>query len=77
MRHIDLYRLEDLDELEALGFEELTGDPEAIVLVEWPERALGMLPDAYLLIELEPTGVDRRSIMIRPVGLDERFAAQL
>jgi tRNA threonylcarbamoyladenosine biosynthesis protein TsaE len=73
LRHIDLYRLDDLEELEALGFEDLTSDDGAIVLIEWPERAVGLLPDAYLLIELEPAGTDRRAIRVRPVGLSDRF----
>ena len=53
LRHIDLYRLDDVDELDALGFDDLTNDDRAITLIEWPERAVGMLPDAYLLVELE------------------------
>jgi tRNA threonylcarbamoyladenosine biosynthesis protein TsaE len=73
LRHIDLYRLDDPTELDALGFEDLTNDPEAITLIEWPERAEGMLPDAYLLVEIEPSGPDRRSIRLRPVGLGSRF----
>lgn len=73
LRHIDLYRLDDPDELDALGFEDLTSDDRAITLIEWPERALGVLPDAYLLIELEPAGPDRRSVTLRPVGLGDRF----
>lgn len=73
LRHIDLYRLESLDELEALGFEDLTNDDRAVTLIEWPERAVGLLPDAYLLVELQATGPDQRRITLRPVGLDERF----
>lgn len=73
MRHIDLYRLDDPHELETLGFDDLISDERAIVLVEWPERAADMLPDAYLLIELRPIGVDRREIAVRPVGLGNRF----
>ena len=73
LRHIDLYRLDDPTELEALGFDDLTNDPEAIVIIEWPERAAGHLPDAYLLIELDPYGPDRRNIRVRPAGLGERF----
>lgn len=73
LRHIDLYRLADPSDLETLGFEDLTNDDRAITLIEWPERAVGMLPDAYLLIELEPSGHDRRSIDIRSVGLGSRF----
>ncbi len=75
LRHIDLYRLDDATELDALGFEDLTSDTEAITLIEWPERAAGFLPDAYLLIELDPSGPDRRTIRLRPTGLGERFAS--
>lgn len=56
--HVDLYRLADPEELEYLGFRELfTGD--AIVLVEWPERAGGDLPAPDLQIALEITGRGR------------------
>ena len=41
--HMDLYRLERPDELWELGWEELGGDRE-IILVEWPERAGDLLP---------------------------------
>lgn len=73
-RHIDLYRLDDPTELDALGFEDLTSDPDAITLIEWPERATGFLPDAYLLIELKPVGADRRMIRLHTVNLGDRFA---
>ncbi len=73
LRHIDLYRLDEPAELETLGFEDLMSDPDAITLIEWPERAAGMLPEAYLLIELDPSGQDRRTIRLRPVNLGTRF----
>ena len=75
LRHIDLYRLDGVSELDDLGFEDLTSDPEAITVIEWPERAAGMLPEAYLLIELDPSGPDKRSIRIHPIGLGARFTA--
>jgi tRNA threonylcarbamoyladenosine biosynthesis protein TsaE len=75
LRHIDLYRLDNPAELDALGFDELISDPDAITLIEWPERAEGALPDIYLLIELDPSGPDRRSIRLSPVGLGSRFAS--
>jgi len=34
--HLDLYRLEDADELEYIGFRDLLGD--STLLIEWPEQ---------------------------------------
>jgi len=49
--HLDLYRLEDPDEVWELGWREL-GAGDEIVLIEWPERAEALLPpdrwDIYL-----------------------------
>ena len=41
--HMDLYRLNDASELAELGWEELGGKGE-IVIVEWPDRARDALP---------------------------------
>ncbi len=49
--HFDLYRIEKARELEELGLEEALG--QGAVLVEWPERAEGHLPDDALQVELE------------------------
>jgi tRNA threonylcarbamoyladenosine biosynthesis protein TsaE len=73
LRHIDLYRLDDPAELEALGFEDLISDDSAITFIEWPERAIELLPDRYLLIDLQVAGPDLRTIAIRPLGMGDRF----
>ncbi len=49
--HLDLYRLSDPDELEFIGLRDLL-DGEALLLVEWPERGQGVLPEADLDIQL-------------------------
>jgi tRNA threonylcarbamoyladenosine biosynthesis protein TsaE len=36
--HADAYRLEDEDELWAIGFDDLADDPESVVVVEWADR---------------------------------------
>ncbi len=48
--HFDLYRIEEPRELEELGFDEALD--QGIVLVEWPERAEGRLPEDALNVVL-------------------------
>ena len=43
--HLDLYRISDPGELEFLGLEDLM-DEHTIVLIEWPDRGQGCLPQA-------------------------------
>ena len=54
--HLDLYRLEDSREAEAAGLEEMLYDPEAIVAVEWPERATALLPRHAVWLQIVPQG---------------------
>ncbi len=49
--HLDLYRLRDPGELEHLGLREWAR-PGCLWLIEWPERAAGLLPPADLIIAL-------------------------
>ena len=48
--HLDLYRLNDPDELEHLGLADYHR-PGFLWLVEWPERAAGRLPRSDLRFE--------------------------
>jgi tRNA threonylcarbamoyladenosine biosynthesis protein TsaE len=62
--HIDLYRLESARELMNLGWSDVLRD-DAVVLIEWPERAEGHVPDDALHIEIEhhPTDPARRLLL--------------
>jgi tRNA threonylcarbamoyladenosine biosynthesis protein TsaE len=62
--HLDLYRLESASQLANLGWDDVMRD-DAVVLVEWPERADGRLPDDTLHIELEhhPADDTRRLLL--------------
>jgi len=68
MVHLDLYRLEHPDEVWELGWGELPGGDE-MVLVEWPERAEALLPEPRWEISLEEGAAsDRREVTLRAVG---------
>lgn len=56
--HLDLYRLEDSEELEYLGLRDLHDD-RSLLLAEWPDKGLGVLPLADLEICLSG-GMQRR-----------------
>lgn len=43
--HLDLYRLEDPEEMEMLGLADLLTD-ESMLLIEWPEKGGARLPEA-------------------------------
>lgn len=48
--HIDCYRIDRSDELLHLGLDEILGDPDAIILIEWANRIKKILPsDAITL----------------------------
>lgn len=49
--HVDLYRLEDAAELEALGFYDYINE-ESICLIEWAEKAKDYLPPANQIITI-------------------------
>ncbi len=66
VRHLDLYRLRSARELDTLGWDEHVGG-DAVVLVEWPERAAGRLPEGawHLRLESTPSGSARRVTLAR------------
>lgn len=59
--HIDAYRLEDPAEFDALKPEEFLSDAHTLVLIEWPERVEGRLPERDMTIKFlgEDTGDER------------------
>ena len=64
--HIDLYRLSDPREVEALGIRDLLTQ-HAVLLIEWPERGASMLPDADLGISIrygDKAGVGERVVTL-------------
>ncbi|HET7090768.1 MAG TPA: tRNA (adenosine(37)-N6)-threonylcarbamoyltransferase complex ATPase subunit type 1 TsaE [Anaerolineae bacterium] len=65
--HIDLYRIESEDEARLLGLSDLF-ERDAVCLVEWPERAGDVLPDACLRVELITLDETRRRLTFSAEG---------
>ena len=61
--HMDLYRLESAGELPDLGLDEfLYGD--GVSIVEWADRAPGLLPRDHLLIQIQHAGETERRLTL-------------
>ena len=56
LHHFDLYRIADPEELDYLGWSDLS---DGLCLVEWPERAPGLEARADLVVELSYAGEGR------------------
>lgn len=74
--HFDLYRLGDPEELEFMGIRDYFGDM-SVCLVEWPERGLGSLPSADLVITIEQEGRGRRLVYCARNGQGKRILAHM
>jgi tRNA threonylcarbamoyladenosine biosynthesis protein TsaE len=69
--HVDLYRIEHVDELDELGLDEAR--EESVLLIEWPERAPGRWPGALALtLDFAPDG-GRRLTATVPTAWEGRW----
>jgi tRNA threonylcarbamoyladenosine biosynthesis protein TsaE len=60
--HVDVYRIESVQELYDLGFEELVRD-DAVTLVEWGDMIDGLLPVDRLDMRLAPGDTDDERVV--------------
>ncbi|HVN50363.1 MAG TPA: tRNA (adenosine(37)-N6)-threonylcarbamoyltransferase complex ATPase subunit type 1 TsaE [Acidimicrobiales bacterium] len=68
LNHVDVYRLEHLDEVFDLGLPELL-DEGGVTIIEWGDAIVGALPADYLLIRLSyGEDTDERLVELEPVG---------
>ena len=65
--HFDVYRIEDVDEMEEIGYDDyFFGD--GVCMIEWPERIPEILPAGHMEVTIEKDlakGVDYRRITIK------------
>ena len=64
--HIDAYRIADEKEMEMIGFSETVRDPLNIIVVEWVENILGIVPKGVIIVSFEHTGRSSRRITVDP-----------
>ena len=62
--HIDLYRVEKISELGAIGLEEYLQEANSINFIEWPEKGLGFLKEPDIAISLFHQGETLRKCEI-------------
>ncbi len=61
--HIDLYRLDSLADIMAIGLDDYFHD-QSVVVVEWAERCPEILPSGYINVKIDILGDSKRSIEI-------------
>ncbi len=69
--HVDLYRLDDPDEMDELGLDDARAD--AALVIEWPERLGARLWADALSIELSVEGDGRRLTATVPPSWEARW----
>ncbi len=72
--HADLYRLDSPEEWDSLGIEDLA-ERDAIVVVEWADRASDRLPPERLELSLRYSGPDAREVTVEALGARWRSLA--
>lgn len=63
VNHFDLYRIESAEELELIGVRDYFSK-DAICIIEWPDKAQGLLPRADLTLQITITGEHREITML-------------
>ncbi|MGH2674690.1 MAG: tRNA (adenosine(37)-N6)-threonylcarbamoyltransferase complex ATPase subunit type 1 TsaE [Actinomycetota bacterium] len=66
--HLDVYRLERLQEVIDLGFEDLL-DPAGVIFVEWGDAIEALLPDQHLRVELRTEEDETRRLSFSGRGV--------
>lgn len=60
--HIDLYRLDKINQIKQLGLSEIFANPKNITLIEWAEKLGKLLPKETVLIKFTQLSENKREI---------------
>lgn len=70
--HLDLYRMTAPEQVLDLGYEDLFDPKDGLCVVEWAERAEGLLPERRVDVRLAHENGDARQIVVENRGAMER-----
>lgn len=76
LRHFDLYRLRDEEEWESAGFRD-EFDGHNVFLIEWPEKAQGLIPQADMEIDLAILDVGREAKILANTEMGKQCLERL
>ena len=66
--HADIYRLNDLKQIEDVGLSEFFNKPGIIVLIEWAEKMKGLLPEKRIDVHFRVLSDVKRKILFKTNG---------
>lgn len=66
--HLDIYRIQDENELYAIGYADFLSTPDALIVMEWASLAPNVLPKERLDIHIQGNGELPRNVIFRPYG---------
>ena len=62
--HLDLYRLNSVEDIRAFDVDEIWSDPSNLLVIEWPEKFTEILPQNRTDIFFKANGENEREIKI-------------
>ena len=62
LAHVDVYRLDRVQDLYDLGFDELVDD-DRVTVVEWGDRIEQLVPAEHLVVRIEPGAADNERVL--------------
>ncbi len=65
LNHFDFYRVENSEEVELLGLDEMFFDRDAVAAIEWSENVADLLPANCISVQITKTGDNSRIITVK------------
>jgi len=63
--HADLYRIEEIEELLEIGFEEMLEDSKTLFFIEWPQISETLLPEDTLRLQITIAEDGKRQMRVQ------------